>query len=251
MVQRILHSRTHKRKNPLSGYAYGGGFIARPFHAAATGINQQITHCRHSFNQHAHCRHGFTAEQPNPFEQANPQADPQADPQAVAAKRLEQTPAEICAGGDVFSLGVAPTDSSEKEAIQDVVTSHRSGAHQEFKMEPMPLSDDDLVLLTKFQELHVSKTGGARKYFLVQVMYEISQRYWTLGEFKASYKAFGAKNFLAETRKVVRPLRQSKDTSVEDLEVMRDIGILARRMDDYANKMLNNEQIIFCENSRQ
>ena len=37
----------------------------------------------------------------------------------------------------------------------------------------------------------------------------------------------------------MRPLRQPKDTSVEDLEVMRDIGILARRIDDYENKVLN------------
>ena len=107
-------------------------------------------------------------------------------------------------------------------------------------MKPMPLSGDDLDLLMKFQELHVSKTGGARKYFLVQVMYEISQRYWTLGEVKASYKAFGATNFLARIRKkVVRPLHPPKDTSEEDLRVMRDIGILARRMNDYANKVLN------------
>ena len=71
-------------------------------------------------------------------------------------------------------------------------------------------------------------------------MYEISQRYWTLGEVKASYKAFGATNFLARIRKkVVRPLHPPKDTSEEDLRVMRDIGILARRMNDYANKVLN------------
>ena len=97
------------------------------------------------------------------------QVDHQADPQAVPAKRLEQTPKEICAGGDVFSLGKAPEDSSEKSAIHDFVTNHRSGAHREFKMKPMPLSDGDIDLLMEFQRLQVPKTGGARKYFLLNV----------------------------------------------------------------------------------
>jgi hypothetical protein len=148
-------------------------------------------------------------------------------------------PAEICAVEDVFFLGKPPTDSSQKEVIQKFVTDHRSGTHREFVMEPMLFLDHEINVMMKFQDLHVSKTEGARKYFLVQVMYEISQRYWTLGEVKASYGAFGAKHFLAKTRDVVRPLFQPKDANAEDLQVMRDIGILARRMEDYGNKMLN------------
>jgi hypothetical protein len=37
----------------------------------------------------------------------------------------------------------------------------------------------------------------------------------------------------------VRPLLQPKDANAEDLQVMCDIGILARRMEDYGDKMLN------------
>ena len=59
--------------------------------------------------------------------QANSQADPQVisqeDPQAVSAKRLGMTPNEICIGGDVFSLGEPPAESSRKEVIQEFVTS--------------------------------------------------------------------------------------------------------------------------------
>ena len=105
------------------------------------------------------------------------QVDHQADSQAVPAKRLEQTPKQICAGGDVFSLGDAPADTSEKRAIRDFVINHRSGTHREFQMKPMPLSDADINLLMEFQRLPLPNTGGARRYFLLNVMYEISQRY--------------------------------------------------------------------------
>jgi len=90
--------------------------------------------------------------------------------------------------------------------------------------------------MMKFQELHVSKTGGARKYFLLHVMYEISQRYWTLSEVKASYDTFGAKNYLSKLRKVVRLLFQPKDARADDLQLVVDIGILAKRMKDYGDK---------------
>ena len=171
---------------------------------------------------------------------AGVQVDHQADSQAAPANRLEQTPKQICAGGDVFSLGEAPADTSEKGTIQDFVRNHRSDTHREFQMELMPLSDADINLLMKFQQLiNISKTAGGRKYFLVQVMYEISQRYWTLGEVKASYISLGAKNFLAQLRKkVVRPLRPAKDTSDEDLREMRDIGILAMRIEAYGDNVL-------------
>ena len=84
-------------------------------------------------------------------------------------------PAEICAVEDVFFLGKPPTDSSQKEAIQKFVTDHRSGTHREFVMEPMLFLDHEINVMMKFQDLHVSKTEGARKYFLVQVMYEIGR----------------------------------------------------------------------------
>jgi hypothetical protein len=134
---------------------------------------------------------------------------------------------------------MAPTDSSEKRAIQNFVTNHRSGTHREFDMEPMPLSDDELVVLMTFQELHVSKTGGARKYFLLNVMYEISQRYWTLGEVEASYRAFAAKNYLSNPRKKKEIILQPQNADPEDLKMMFDIGILAMRMKEYGDKMVN------------
>ena len=121
------------------------------------------------------------------------QVDHQADPQAVPAKRLEQTPKEICAGGDVFSFGGDPADSSEKSAIRDFVINHRSGTHTEFQMKPMPLSDADINLLIKFQqELNIPHTGGCRRYFLVNAMYEITQRFWTLDDvFKKTLSILG------------------------------------------------------------
>jgi len=67
-------------------------------------------------------------------------------------------------------------------------------------------------------------------------MYENFHRYWTLDEVKESYDAFGAKNFLSKLRRVVRPLLQPKDANAEDLQLMCDIGILARRMKDYGDK---------------
>jgi len=104
----------------------------------------------------------------------------------------------------------------------------------------MHLSDDEILVMMKFQELHVSKTGGARKYFLLHVMYEISQRYWTLSEVKASYDTFGAKNYLSKLRTRTRPILQPKDAKGNDLQLMVDVGNLAKRMKEYGDKIMNN-----------
>jgi len=132
-----------------------------------------------------------------------------------------------------------PADLSRNSAIQAFVTSSRSGTHREYEMEPKPFSDHDIDVMMKFQKLHVSNTGGARKFFLLQVMYEISQRYWTLNEVKENYGTFGAKNFLSKLRGKRRPHRQPKDAKTEDLRLMVDIGNLAKRMMDHGDKILN------------
>jgi hypothetical protein len=103
----------------------------------------------------------------------------------------------------------------------------------------MPLSDGDINLLMEFQQLHVPNTGGARKYFLLNVMYEISQRFWTLAEVKARYRAYGNQTFLSNLREMERPVLQPKDAGQAALKQMVDIGILAMRMKAYGDKMLN------------
>jgi len=171
--------------------------------------------------------------------QANSQAD-----LCVPANRFGMTPHKLCLGDDVFCLGEPPADSSRKSAIQHFFASSRQiGTHREFEMEPMQFSVDEIAVMMKFQELHVSKTGGARKYVPLQVMYKISQRYWTLDEVKASYETFGAKNYLSKLLRVTRPPLQPKDAKADDLQLMVDIGNLAKRMKDYGDKIMNKINI--------
>ena len=59
-------------------------------------------------------------------------------------------PKEICAGGDVFSLGEPPADLSLKEAIQKFVTDNRGGTNREFDMAAMLFSNREIVVMMKF-----------------------------------------------------------------------------------------------------
>ena len=167
-------------------------------------------------------------------ENANTRGDPQ------WAYRSGMTPNELCLSRDVFRLGKPPAELSRKEAIQTFVTSSRQiGTHREFEMEPMLFAKDEIAVLMEFQKLNVSKTGSARKYFTLQVMYEISQRYWTLGEVDASYRSFVAKVFLSRFRTRERPIRQPKDAKENDSRLMAAVGNLAKRMMEYGDKIKN------------
>ena len=107
-------------------------------------------------------------------------------------------------------------------------------------MEPMPLSDADINLLMKFQqELNIPNTGGCRRYFLVNAMYEITQRFWTLADVKKKrYRSFGAAECLSRLRQVQRPVLQPKGADSEALQQMVDLGSLAMRMKAYGDNML-------------
>jgi len=92
-------------------------------------------------------------------ENANTQGDPQ------WAYRSGMTPNELCLSRDVFRLGKPPAELSRKEE-KFVTSSRQIGTHQEFEMDPIPFSKNEIAVMVKFQELQVSKTGGARKYTL-------------------------------------------------------------------------------------